>query len=177
MKPPDTVETSRLRLRKPRPNDAEDIFRKYAQDPIVSKYAVWSPHENIKETRDFVHRCIQSWEDKTAFPWVIELKSNCELIGMIELRMEKHRADMGYVIAGPYWGNGYATEALKSIIDLALSQANIFRVWAVCDIENKASARVMEKAGMQKEGIFRRYIVHPNISEEPRDCFCYSVVK
>ena len=177
MKPPETIETYRLRLRIPRLNDAEDVFRKYAQDPAVTKYVMWTPHENIMVTRDFVRRCVQCWEGETAFPWVIELKTNRELVGMIELRMEKHRADMGYVIARQYWGNGYATEALKSIVDWVLTQANIFRVWAVCDIENIASARVMEKVGMQREGVLRRHIVHPNISNEPRDCLCYSVVK
>lgn len=176
-KPPETIETDRLRLRIPRLSDAKDVFRKYAQDPAVTKYAVWRPHEDIKTTRDFVHRCIQCWEGETAFPWVIELKTKRELLGMIELRMEKHRADMGYVIGRPYWGNGYATEALKSIVDWVFTQDNIFRVWAVCDIENTASARVMEKVGMQREGVLRRYIVHPNISDEPRDCYSYSVVK
>ena len=176
-KPPETIETYRLRLRIPRLNDAEDVFRKYAQDPAVTKYVVWTPHKNVKETKDFFRRCIQYWGGEIAFPWVIELKTERELLGMIELRMEKHRADMGYVIGRPYWGNGYATEALKSIIDWVLTQNNIFRVWAVCDVENAASARVMEKAGMQREGILHRYIVHPNISDQPRDCYCYSVEK
>jgi hypothetical protein len=53
----------------------------------------------------------------------------------------------------------------------------IFRVWALCDVDNLASARVMEKVGMQREGILRRWILHPNLSDEPRDVYCYSVVK
>lgn len=177
MMPPEIIETKRLRLRTPSLDGAEDVFRKYAQDPTVTKYVMWIPHENIKVTNNFINCCIQCWEDQTAFPWVIELKTNSELIGMIELRMEKHRADAGYVIAPQYWGNGYATEALKSIIDWLLKQENVFRVWAVCDIENTALARVMGKVGMRKEGVLRRYIVHPNISNESRDCSCYSVVK
>jgi RimJ/RimL family protein N-acetyltransferase len=56
-------------------------------------------------------------------------------------------------------------------------QNAIYRVWATCDVENLASAHVLEKAGMQKEGILRRYILHPNISPEPRDSYCYSVIK
>ena len=176
-RPPETIETNRLRLRMPRPNDAEDIFQKYAQDPEITKYMVWTVHESVIETRNFVNRCIQCWKDGSAFPWVIERKHDQELVGMIELRIKQHSADTGYVIARAYWGNGYATEALQSIVDWALAQEQIFRVWAVCDIENGASARVMEKVGMQREGILRRLIVHPNISDQPRDCFCYSIVK
>jgi RimJ/RimL family protein N-acetyltransferase len=58
-----------------------------------------------------------------------------------------------------------------------LKQQAIFRIWAVCDVDNAASARVMEKAGMQREGVLRRWSVHPNISAEPRDSFCYAIVK
>ena len=41
------------------------------------------------------------------------------------------------------------------------------------DVENTALARVLEKVGMAREGILRRYIIHPNISSEPRNCFMY----
>ena len=172
-----TIETRRLRLRFPTLDDAEEIFLKYAQDQEVTKYLVWPPHNSIRQTKEFIQSCEQRLENGDAFPRIIEIKSTDELIGMIDLRIDRHRADFGYVIAREYWGKGYATEALKSVVELALSQERIFRVWAVCDVENIASARVMEKAGLEREGILRSYIVHPQISDEPRDCFCYSIVK
>jgi len=172
-----TIETDRLRLRFPTLDDAEEIFLKYAQDQEVTKYLVWPPHSSIRQTKEFIQSCLQRMENGDAFPRVLEIKSTSELIGMIDLRINGHRADFGYVIAREYWGNGYATEALKTVVGLALSQEIIFRVWAVCDVENIASSRVMEKAGLEREGILRSYIVHPHISDEPRDCFCYSIVK
>ena len=60
------------------------------------------------------------------------------------------------------------------------AQYNLMAIWrlgAVCDIDNRASARVMEKAGMQREGILRRWMLHPNISAEPRDCFSYATTR
>jgi RimJ/RimL family protein N-acetyltransferase len=69
------------------------------------------------------------------------------------------------------------SEALQSVLQWALAQPEIFRVWATCDIDNLASARVLERVGMEREGVLRRWLVHPNISEVPRDCLCYSVVK
>jgi ribosomal-protein-alanine N-acetyltransferase len=177
MKPPETLESSRLLLRLPTMDDAEPIFQKYAQDTEVTKYLHWRPHESINTTREFLHRCIQSWNDETAFPWVIIYKNDDALLGMIEIRINRYRADIGYGIAQQYWGNGYATEAAKIIIKWALEQESIYRVWAICDVENLASTRVMEKAGMQKEGILRRFVLHPNIHNEPRDCYCYSIVK
>jgi ribosomal-protein-alanine N-acetyltransferase len=62
-------------------------------------------------------------------------------------------------------------EVVRVIVDWALSQQSIYRICAFCDMENTASARVMEKVGMQREGLLRRYIIHPNISDEPRDCY------
>jgi hypothetical protein len=69
------------------------------------------------------------------------------------------------------------TEALRSIVSWALGQPDVFRVWATCDVENMASTRVLERAGMTREGVLRRWIVHPNLSSTPRDAFCYAIVK
>jgi RimJ/RimL family protein N-acetyltransferase len=91
--------------------------------------------------------------------------------------IEQSGIQLGYVLAKPYWGEEYMTESLKLIIQWALNQKDIYRIWAVCDTENKASARVLEKAGMQKEGILRRWVILPNLSEIPRDCYCYSIIK
>jgi RimJ/RimL family protein N-acetyltransferase len=177
MKPPETFETLRLLLRLPVISDADAIFKGYAQDAEVTKYLSWRPHESIDTTQEFLRRCIRCWEDGTAFPWVIMRKEDGALLGMIEMRMDGFRADFGYGIARQFWGNGYATEAVRTIVSWAIEQESIYRVWAVCDVENLASARVLEKAGLQKEGILRRYILHPNLSQEPRDCTCYSFVK
>ena len=68
-------------------------------------------------------------------------------------------------------------DAANAVVEWALAQPEIYRVWAVCDVDNLASARVLEKIGMQCEGLLRRYILHPNISEAPRDCWCYAKVK
>ena len=176
-RPPETLETIRLLMRMPVLADVDTIFRKYAQDKEVTKFLIWRPHENINVTREFILRCIQCWENETAFPWVIVRKNDSELVGMIELRIDKYAANLGYVIAREYWGNGYATEATKTVVEWAMLQESIYRIWATCDIENLASERVLEKAGMQREGILRRFIVHPNISNKPRDSYCYSVVK
>jgi len=56
-------------------------------------------------------------------------------------------------------------------------EPDIYRVFATCDVDNPASAKVMEKAGMKYEGLLRRYMIHPNVSEEPRDCLMYARVR
>ncbi len=177
MQPPEKFETSRLILRPPTLKDANEIFETYAQDKLVTHYLHWEAHDSIEKTKSFLKRCENVWKANTAFPWALTLKENNAIIGMIELRVSDHRADVGYVLARPYWGQGYASEAAKLVVDWSIAQPQIYRVWAVCDVDNHASARVMEKVGMQREGILRRWLYHPNVDKKPRDCYVYSIVK
>ncbi len=99
-------------------------------------------------------------------------------MGMISRRqVTSFRVSIAYVLARRFWGQGYMTEAAQAITDHTLRQPEIFRVEAYCDVENVASARVLEKIGMQREGLLRRTGITPNISPEPRDSFCYARVK
>ena len=60
---------------------------------------------------------------------------------------------------------------------ITLGHPTIYRMAATCDVENKASARALEKSGFSREGLLRRYIIHPNISPEPRDSLLYALTK
>ena len=175
--PPKILKTDRLRLRKTKLSDAEAIFRQYAQDPEVTKYVSWRAHRDIEETREYVRMCLLAWDVGKAFHWVIERNEDRQVIGMMIARASDEKWELGYVLARAYWGQGYMTEALTSLIAWALKQPGIYRIWGVCDVDNLASARCMQKAGMQLEGILRRWSVHPNISSEPRDSCCYAIVK
>ena len=175
--PPKILKTERLRLRKAKLADAEAIFRQYAQDPEVTKYVSWRAHRNIDETREYMSMCMLAWDIGKAFHWVIERREDKQVIGMMIARVNAEKWELGFVLARVHWGQGYMTEALKGVIAWALKQKDIFRVWAVCDVDNGASARVMEKAGMRREGILTRWSVHPNLSDEPRDSYCYAITK
>ncbi len=177
MKPPTTFDTPRLHLRPPIPADADTVFRLYARDLEVVRYMTWRPHGSAEVTCDFIRGCIAGWEKGPAFSWMIIRRQDEQLLGMVTLRMDTVKADLGYVLARPFWGQGYMTEAVKVVVDWAITQPAIHRVWATCDVDNPASARVMEKAGMQREGLLRRWGVHPNIGDLPRDSWCYARVR
>lgn len=177
LNPPNILKTKRLRLRKAKLADANAIFCQYAQDPEVTKFVSWRAHQSVNETREYVQMCLLAWDIGKAFHWVIERHDERQVIGMIVARVNAEKWELGFVLARPYWGQGLMTEAVKAIIEWAIKQKEIFRIWAVCDIDNKASARVMEKAGMLREGVLRRWSVHPNLSKEPRDSYCYAITK
>jgi RimJ/RimL family protein N-acetyltransferase len=177
MKPPETITTERLSLRKPRMEDAPVIFESYVRDPEVVRYLVWKPHKTVQETEQFLSGCMQLWRSGRDYAYAITLKENGSLIGMFGLHPLKMIVEVGYALARPHWGKGYMTEILRKVIDWAFTQPEMYRVQAFCDVENLASARVMEKAGMTREGLLRRYVLHPNLSAEPRDAYLYAIVK
>ena len=143
----------------------------------MTKYVSWRAHHNVDETREYVQMCLLAWDVGKAFHWVIESVEDKQVMGMIIARVAAEKWELGFVLARPHWRQGYMTEALKAIIAWALKQKEIHRVWAVCDVDNIASARVMEKVGMQREGVLKRWSLHPNISDEPRDSYCYAITK
>jgi ribosomal-protein-alanine N-acetyltransferase len=177
VKPPETLETEHLLLRKPRMEDASVIFERYACDPEVTRYLSWRPHKTVQETEQFLLACGQLWRTGKDFALVITARGGDNAIGMFGLHPMKMKIEIGYVLARPYWGKGYMSEALSTVIDWAFTQPDIYRVQAFCDVDNIASARVMEKAGMTREGLLRRYALHPNLSDEPRDAYLYALVR
>jgi [ribosomal protein S5]-alanine N-acetyltransferase len=177
IEPPEVITTRQLVLRRPRLSDADDIFDSYAADPEVTRYVTWRPYKDRSEVAPFLQSRLARWDSGEEFSWVITRPEKDRVIGVIGCRVREHAADIGYVMSRNYWNRGYTTEAANTVVDWASNLEFVYRVWAVCDVENIASARVLEKIGMQREGILRRYIVHPNMSPEPRDCFVYSKIR
>ena len=171
--PPESFATARLHLRKPLPEDAPLIFAAYAQDPEVTRYLTFRPHRDLSDTGKAIERFTEGWRSGRSFCWLIFTRNDGELVGAIAAR-EDQGINLGYLLARPFWGRGLMSEALSAIVEWAFTQSSVFRVWAVCDLENEASARLLERNGFHQEGILRGWSLHPNISEEPRDCYCYA---
>lgn len=177
MIPPEIIELSRIRLRRPKLSDAEAIFE-YASDPEVGRYADWKTQTDIEPIIGLLHERKKRWESGLEFYWVITLPEEDRAIGGISCNVDGHAAEFGYLLHRRYWGNGLATEASRAVVDWLFSMPSIWRVWATCDTENIASMRVLEKVGLEREGILRRWAVRSNISSnEPRDAFIYSKVR
>ena len=178
-RPPAEFDTARLSARAPRVEDAPAMFAAYASDPAVTRYLAWRAYSRVEPLAAFLRDCITQWEKGDGhLAWVLCLKGTDRPIGSIGVTLEGGgKAMFGYVLAQPFWGQGLAAEALSHLVDWSLAQPMLYRAWAFCDVHNIASARVMEKAGLQREGILRRWHICPNLGPEPRDCFVYAKVK
>ncbi len=174
---PERLETERLTLRPIARGDAPAIFAGYAQDPEVVRYLNWRSHRRLAETEAYVARCLAAPPTRSR-TYALLGHAEGSLLGAFELRRpEPYRLDCGYVLARRFWGRGLMTEALAEAARWAMRQPDIWRIGALCDTDNFASARVMEKAGLAREGILRRWLLHPNIGPDPRDCFSYALTR
>ena len=120
MKAPERLESNRLVLRRPRPDDAAAIFARYANDVAVTRYLAWPRHQTVEQTRAFLAFSDSEWEAWPAGPYLIESRESGELLGSTGFGFEApDRAATGYVLARDAWGKGYATEALTTLLTLA----------------------------------------------------------
>lgn len=152
------IETARLLLREFAEDDAEAV-QEYASDPEVVTFMPWGPNTQ-DETRDFIARAIaaRNEEPRMKHDFAIILKSTEVLIGGcgIYLTTKQNREGyIGYCTNRLFWGLGHATEVAEALIDYGFSELRLHRIFATCDPANIASARVLEKSGMQHEGRMR----------------------
>ena len=101
------------------------------------------------------------------------IENNGRLAGVISILIQKDvyrkSAEIGYWIGEPFWGMGIATKAVRLITDYGFCQLNLVRVYAGIFEFNRASMRVLEKNGFEKEGIFRSAVIkNGNLSDEHR---------
>ncbi|MBE9184651.1 GNAT family N-acetyltransferase [Microcoleus sp. LEGE 07076] len=171
-----TIETERLLLRKISLNDASDMFE-YASSPEVSEYTMWSTHTSIEDTKYFLKSLTKMYKRRELVDWGLVSKADNKFIGtcgFVEWSMTHNRAEMGYAISSKYWNQGYMSEAVNAMMEFGFREMLLNRIEAKCKVSNIGSARVMEKVGMQLEGILRQKIF---VKGEYWDLKIYSILK
>jgi RimJ/RimL family protein N-acetyltransferase len=172
---PEHVQTDRLTLRRPLADDARLIFDRYAADPEVTRYLAWPRHRVITDTDVFIGFSDGEWQRWGCGPYLAFSRENGELLGSTGLAFESREvASTGYVFARDAWGQGYASESLRAMIELAQAMG-IRRLYAICHVDHDASRRVMEKCGLTREGVLSRHTVFPNLGPGACDVLCYSI--
>lgn len=98
-----------------------------------------------------------------------------ELIGTVGLAIVDldQRAEIGYWMGREYWGNGFCTEAVVPVIEYGFEELGLHRIFALHISRNRASARVLEKTGFTKEGVFRQHSRKQGVFE---DVVCYGML-
>lgn len=150
------LRTQRLTLRKILPQDAGDVYA-WMSDPEVCRYERWTPHPSIEYSRGYILAVFRDG-DPAALHWGIELAGS--LIGSVSvvgINDFDQKATLGYCLARRYWSKGYATEAVRAVLEYIFTQTSINRLEASHSVNNPASGKVLEKAGFLYEGLAKEY--------------------
>ena len=142
------LRTGRLVLRRYRPEDADALYRHLGSDPAMYRYSGWNPYATLEMAQETVNRFIESYRDEHTYSWVIDVDD--VIFGTIgAYDYEDDRIEVGFSIIRACWGRGYATEALKAVLEYLTENEGISCVTAWCAAENVGSRRVLEKSGMK----------------------------
>ena len=153
-----TLETSRLILRRAVREDAQPMFRNWASDPEVTKYLTWPAHGSVAISEMVINSWLGEYEKDGYYQWMIVLKELGEPIGSISVVRQNDRieeAEIGYCIGTQWWHKGITSEALPAVMEYLFTEVGMNRVAARHDPNNPHSGDVMKKCGMIYEGTGR----------------------
>jgi RimJ/RimL family protein N-acetyltransferase len=145
--------TERLVLRRFRPDDAE-AFAAYRSLPQVARYQSWDVPVSLEDATTSVSGFASGDPLRPGwFQYAIELDGR--LIGDLGLNLHDNlmQAELGFTLAPAEQGKGYATEAVRGLLDHLFGERQLHRVSAECDARNVASARLLERVGFRREGL------------------------
>lgn len=142
--------SNRLILRPFTLSDAHQVV-KLAGDKRVSMTTLNIPHPySLQAAQEWITSLIGQDSQRESLVLAVEKKVTGELIGAVSLvGIEGSKAEIGYWIGHPYWGNGYCTQAVKCLIEVSQTTLGINHFYAEHLATNPASGKVMTKNGMQ----------------------------
>jgi ribosomal-protein-alanine N-acetyltransferase len=151
------LRTSRLVLRRIEPGDVEEMLF-LRSDPTIMQFLDREPLHTTGEAALFIRHITDALERDEGITWGIALAGNPRLIGTIgfwRLMKEHYRAEIGYLLHPGYWGQGLVSEAMTAVMNYGFDVMKLHSVEANVNPDNKASVRILEKAGFVQEAHFR----------------------
>jgi RimJ/RimL family protein N-acetyltransferase len=152
------ITTQRLILRRFRPADAP-VLAAYRSDPAVALYQSWDAPFPLLKAESAVAGFMESEPDIPGwFQYAIERIADRQLIGDVAVRMHDNlkQAEVGFTLATENQKQGYATEAVRAVLDRLFRLQGLHKVTGECDARNVASAALMERLGFTLEGRLRQ---------------------
>jgi [ribosomal protein S5]-alanine N-acetyltransferase len=153
---PTELRTNRLLLRPFRLEDAENVFAYLNDEEVVYFLTRHPPPNHVREVEKMLTRILQTpWQDFPHFAVVLD----AQVVGEVSLGVEHadRIANLGYGIARQHWGKGLATEAARVVLNYGFHSVDLAKIYARADPRNVGSVRVLEKLGMQREGLLRSH--------------------
>ena len=173
---PPELRSERLVLTPIRVGDEAAVMDLFVDDSYVTQFVGWKPLINQQMAQGFTEREALAWQDEEdCRGWLARDSQTDEVLGSIVARRRDQSAEFSYVVKRVWWNQGYATEIARTFLERARQDSSLRQVSAVCDVENVASHRVLEKAGMKFDKTLPSHQKH-NIAAEPRDCVRFTIL-
>jgi RimJ/RimL family protein N-acetyltransferase len=170
-----TIITERLILRMFRESDAETVAE-LCNNYNIYKNTLYLPYPYSRECAlSWIENHLDNFNANESYEFAITDKETGQLYGAIALSNNQHfnNGEIAYWVGEEFWGNGYATEASKAILEFAFTEKKYHKVFARHFASNPASGRVIENLGMIKEGIL---IDHVMKEERYEDLVFYGIL-
>ncbi len=151
------IRTARLTLREFTGADLEALAQ-YSGDARVTRHMFFGPRD-LEASREYLQGILRSQRERprTRFELAVENAAERRVIGACDLTLiDPGELDVGYMLEHASWGYGFATEIVLALIDAAFFDLRADRLISTVDVNNHASLKVLEKAGLQWEATFRR---------------------
>ncbi|MFC3157633.1 Protein N-acetyltransferase, RimJ/RimL family [Chryseobacterium arachidis] len=150
--------TERLLLRDITIDDKQAIFN-YRSDAEANKFQSWIP-ETLKDVEDFIQRNNTEFnQPESWYQVLITDKQTKAVIGDIGIHFfgnENVQVELGITLNKNFYGKGFASEALKCVIDFLFNNLSKHRIMTSVDPDNLDSIKLMERIGFRKEGLFKK---------------------
>jgi [ribosomal protein S5]-alanine N-acetyltransferase len=162
-----------------RPYSEEDIpaLVRLAGAREVAATTLRIPHPYTEENAwEYLATCRAEAASGPVTRFAITLRSDGQFCGGAGFRLDPahSHAELGYWLGVPFWGQGYATEAARAMLDYGFNTLGLYRIYASHFAGNTASGRVLRKVGMKYEGRLREHICK---WEKFHDSEFYGIVK
>jgi len=174
--PTPTLHTARLRLRPFTDADADALFALQSNAHVL-RYWDSPPWREPARAERFIASCRQMADDGTGARLAIDRESDRAFIGWCSLTRwnpEFRSASLTYCLDDAAWGQGFATEAVRTLLHWAYDTLDLNRVQAETDTRNLASARVLEKLGFVREGTLREDCI---VNGEVSDSWVFGLIR
>ncbi|MQG34517.1 MAG: GNAT family N-acetyltransferase [SAR202 cluster bacterium] len=152
-----SIHTDRLLLRPLTPEDCPDIQRLASEKDVASTTRDIEHPYTVEMAQKWVASCRRQSDAGELAHFAITLARDQTFLGAVTLHLDDGRkaAELSYWVGKPYWGRGYATEAVRAVIHHGFTAVGLDRVYAAHFTRNPSSGRVMQKAGMLHEGFLK----------------------
>ena len=168
------LETERLILRRLEKNDAKDIFEGFVNQEEFLYYTNKKPR-TLEEEKASLENIEEKYQNKNYYNWLITLKFTKQIIGSVNfnVNLKNDSVTFNYAIDNRFTNNGYMTEALICLKEFAFNTIKVNRFEGGCGVKKRASKRVMEKSGLNQEGVLKNYV---KLSDGYHDMLIFAAV-